>query len=301
MINEKQKSILEVAMKLFSKKGYHATSIQEIAEKSGIAKGSVYNYFSSKEDLLFSILKYYHDILFEKIVHLDKDPSLPPREMFVKQIQIQLEEFVKYKDYFHMHMREQAGEMKEGMREYFFKMRAQLHNWYEVRLRQMYGPEIEPHIYDCIAILSGMIREYMFYIISENIAIKVDELAQFLVHRIDGIVKSFDVSPTTILNKTLMNEYMKSSCAGQSTKARLLSLCNDMKKTCDDLIPNEPYFEKASSSIDALIEELEQDHSEPRIIIIEGLLLMIEQFNIDALHPCITEFRTILPSLTNTH
>lgn len=39
----KKEQIIEVAMKLFAKKGYHATSMQEIAEHSQLAKGSLYN------------------------------------------------------------------------------------------------------------------------------------------------------------------------------------------------------------------------------------------------------------------
>lgn len=39
-MNEKHKLIIDKSVELFAEKGYHATSVQEIAEKCGIAKGS---------------------------------------------------------------------------------------------------------------------------------------------------------------------------------------------------------------------------------------------------------------------
>ncbi|MCY0888617.1 MAG: TetR/AcrR family transcriptional regulator [Alicyclobacillaceae bacterium] len=48
-------SILAAAGALFSRKGYHGTTIREIAEARGILSGSLYAHISSKEDLLFEI------------------------------------------------------------------------------------------------------------------------------------------------------------------------------------------------------------------------------------------------------
>jgi AcrR family transcriptional regulator len=48
--------ILNAALELFAKNGFHATSISQIAEKAGISKGLMYNYFKSKDDLLKNII-----------------------------------------------------------------------------------------------------------------------------------------------------------------------------------------------------------------------------------------------------
>lgn len=48
---------METAMELFAHKGYYTTSINQIAESAGIAKGLLYNYFKSKEDLLTTIIE----------------------------------------------------------------------------------------------------------------------------------------------------------------------------------------------------------------------------------------------------
>jgi len=53
---EKIGLIKNSALKLFAENGYESTSIAQIAKDAGISKGLMYNYFSSKEDLLKEIL-----------------------------------------------------------------------------------------------------------------------------------------------------------------------------------------------------------------------------------------------------
>lgn len=47
---------MDVALELFGTYGYHSTSISKIAREAGISKGLMYNYFESKEDLLYGII-----------------------------------------------------------------------------------------------------------------------------------------------------------------------------------------------------------------------------------------------------
>ena len=51
-MNRTKRKIFEISMDLFAKKGYDATSIEEITSVVGIAKGTLYYHFSSKEEIL---------------------------------------------------------------------------------------------------------------------------------------------------------------------------------------------------------------------------------------------------------
>lgn len=56
-IREQRKGqILDTALELFAHEGYFTTSISRIAQKAGISKGLMYNYFESKEDLVIVII-----------------------------------------------------------------------------------------------------------------------------------------------------------------------------------------------------------------------------------------------------
>jgi len=51
----KYDEIAQAAIRLFNEKGYHATSVQDIADEVGLQKGSLYHYIASKEELLLQI------------------------------------------------------------------------------------------------------------------------------------------------------------------------------------------------------------------------------------------------------
>src|SRR5947208_16917688 len=65
----RQAEVTEAAIEIFWQKGYRAASIQDVAEKVGVLKGSLYYYIESKEDLLWRIIEDVHhewrDILDE--------------------------------------------------------------------------------------------------------------------------------------------------------------------------------------------------------------------------------------------
>lgn len=53
----RDEEVLAAAIDVMSERGYAATSIQEVADRVGVLKGSLYHYFSSKEELLARILE----------------------------------------------------------------------------------------------------------------------------------------------------------------------------------------------------------------------------------------------------
>ena len=55
--------IFEEAIELFSRKGFNGVSIREITRQTGIKESSLYNHFTSKDDLLKNIFDYYQDII----------------------------------------------------------------------------------------------------------------------------------------------------------------------------------------------------------------------------------------------
>lgn len=53
--SERRKEILDAAVALFSEKGFNETTVQDIAAKSGVATGTVYLYFPSKDHILLAL------------------------------------------------------------------------------------------------------------------------------------------------------------------------------------------------------------------------------------------------------
>jgi TetR/AcrR family fatty acid metabolism transcriptional regulator len=65
---EKEILIFQVTWKLFSNKAFHDIKISEIAKLAGIGKGTVYEYFKSKEDLVHQMIIYNLENSHEKII-----------------------------------------------------------------------------------------------------------------------------------------------------------------------------------------------------------------------------------------
>lgn len=63
----KRESIIQAALQLFSRNGFHKTTIPDIAAKLQMSVGNLYNYFSSKDILAQEIIKYTSEALGEKI------------------------------------------------------------------------------------------------------------------------------------------------------------------------------------------------------------------------------------------
>ena len=83
----KKKLILETAFYLFATEGFYPTSISKIANKAGISKGLIYNYFSSKEELIIEIVFDGIDRLM-KFFDPNRDGKLTKEELkfFIEEI-----------------------------------------------------------------------------------------------------------------------------------------------------------------------------------------------------------------------
>jgi TetR/AcrR family fatty acid metabolism transcriptional regulator len=72
----KRRRILEAAVKVFARKGYFSSRVAEIARRAGVADGTVYLYFDSKDDVLACV---FEEVMEEHLAQARRDlPTLPP-------------------------------------------------------------------------------------------------------------------------------------------------------------------------------------------------------------------------------
>lgn len=67
LVEERRSKIVEAAVKLFIHKGFHATTTREIARSSGVSVGLLYEYISSKEDILYLVCESIHGEMGEQL------------------------------------------------------------------------------------------------------------------------------------------------------------------------------------------------------------------------------------------
>ena len=77
-VGNKEKAILEAAIKIFAQQGYHKAKISSIAEHAGIATGSVYLYYKNKEAILLTIFNKLWSGLTEDLRNIVKRTDIDP-------------------------------------------------------------------------------------------------------------------------------------------------------------------------------------------------------------------------------
>ena len=70
---QRRAEILEAALKLYSSKGFHDTTMEEVANAAGVAKGTIYLYFQSKEHLLLALKRDFMQGLTDAVAGLVAD------------------------------------------------------------------------------------------------------------------------------------------------------------------------------------------------------------------------------------
>jgi AcrR family transcriptional regulator len=79
MITREQ--IYTAAAQIFSEKGYHATSMQDIAEAVGRKKASLYHHIASKQEILLALLDQAMDLVIEQVSTAIEAEAPPPEKL----------------------------------------------------------------------------------------------------------------------------------------------------------------------------------------------------------------------------
>ena len=78
---ESRRAIIAAALELFAKKGFSATTTEQIARKAKVSKGLIFNHFPSKQEILLAIINEEFDRLLP--VLQESTDGHPPKERFV--------------------------------------------------------------------------------------------------------------------------------------------------------------------------------------------------------------------------
>lgn len=185
---DKKQELMDVAMHLFSLKGFAQTSVQEIAQAAGISKGAFYKHYESKDSLFIELLKRHQDELTAELAASSFEGATDSKEAFKGKLQLEIKQTLDNKEFFLMVFKDFPKDEASRMMPLFEELRAAQLAVTENSLLDVYGNEIQPFLADLVAILEGIKREYFFILIFENRSVDVHRLASFISGSIDAIV-----------------------------------------------------------------------------------------------------------------
>jgi len=122
-MNKTKNLIFESAIKIFSKSGYRGATMDDIAENAGLAKGTLYYHFASKEEIFNFIVEEGLKILQNQVIEV-QSINITPIEKLIKICRIQLTFLYGYTDFFKIVMSQLWGnenrqdELRQKLRKY---------------------------------------------------------------------------------------------------------------------------------------------------------------------------------------
>ncbi|NRD78974.1 TetR/AcrR family transcriptional regulator [Bacillus sp. BRMEA1] len=183
-----KEEVLKSASKLFKERGFLSTTIQDIAEDCGIAKGSVYKYFPSKEDIFSEVFNQCLNAYFDQVDELTRLPGLSPEEQFLQQIILRFRYFIEYKHIL-VEFTELPIQQDPKFQPLRHKFRGRLIRWHRECLLHVYGEEIHPCLWDLVSIYRAILKEYLFWIVYEEKSLSLEETAKFILDKLNVLVK----------------------------------------------------------------------------------------------------------------
>jgi TetR/AcrR family fatty acid metabolism transcriptional regulator len=79
---DKRRVILDAAVRVFARQGFHTCRVSDIADEAGVAYGLVYHYFSSKEEILDTLFLERWDVMLAAIADADASERSPRDKLY---------------------------------------------------------------------------------------------------------------------------------------------------------------------------------------------------------------------------
>ncbi|MFF2755445.1 TetR/AcrR family transcriptional regulator [Psychrobacillus sp. NPDC058041] len=266
-----RQNIIESATRHFSENGYEATSIQEIADDCGIAKGSLYKFFPSKEDLYIAFHDSQQMAMYTKIEKIRGDATRSLREVFILETECHFEFFLNNK--FIMHDIKKMNTSKGHYAPYFLRLRANHLKYSKESLIRFLGEVICPNIWDLVIMYNGIAREFIFLVLYENKPLNSRNIAVYIADRIEELSECIVQKKTKpILQNSLMDNYMQYEIAEKSIPVEEYRtyLLGNLLSTVKELPITNFRKTELNDAIALLQEELTKEA--PKSILIHALL-----------------------------
>jgi AcrR family transcriptional regulator len=126
---QRRGELLSAALRVFTERGYHNTRVSDLIEAAGVARGTFYLYFDSKQAIFHELLD---ELLLEirgNMVGVDMSPTAPPvRDQILRNVRNTFEAFQAEPELAMLVLREAVGldeEADRKLREFY----DQLHSW----------------------------------------------------------------------------------------------------------------------------------------------------------------------------
>jgi AcrR family transcriptional regulator len=162
LTQKRRKHILDVATRVFSKKGFAGTQVDEVADRAGLGKGTVYRYFKDKKELFFSVVdRGMEDLKNSVLEEMAKEEK--PLDKIKKAIETYLSYFEKNSNLISILIHEQSEFQKRIQKRYFDRYYEHINRMEEVFHQGIANGKIKKiDVKGAIGILTNMLNGLVY-------------------------------------------------------------------------------------------------------------------------------------------
>jgi AcrR family transcriptional regulator len=160
--DQREADIKKAALKIFSAKGYHRSTMAEIAVEAGYGKGTIYWYWKSKEDLYFALISDLHNEILE-LVDGARERTESALEQMAYVANGMVDIYYRNRDYCKLSWRMRAEELQafspqhvQGLHDYVTRTRASLEEILKEAKKDGFFPGLDPYYLSCLIL--GMVE-----------------------------------------------------------------------------------------------------------------------------------------------
>lgn len=275
-MNDRKQSVINTAHELFIEKGYQATSIQDILDESGISKGTFYNYFQSKGELLIAIFKSIHNDLEKDRNNLLIGQDRSDIEIFIKQIELQM--YFKKKNKLFSLFEEVFVSNDADLKQFIKQAQLMQLGWYYNRLIDIFGEERKPYLLDCTIMFLGLLHyNFQYHFREYEESVKIHQVIRYSVNRLVKMVGEVSEADEQLFDPSLIEKWLPGSKnPNHGIKCELIESVSRFKKIIDKKLPlDEAGQMKHFELLDFIQEELLHSR-QPRKFLIESALYSLK-------------------------
>lgn len=192
--SSKRELILATAKALFIEKGFRGTTISGIAEDAGIAKGSVYSYFTGKLDIVKALFIQTDEKSQQAVNNLLTKNQTTGSELLEQYLICEFQEVLNERSFIQMFLTDESIVMDTDIMAVLKECRINYHLSQQKVLIKAYGDSITPWIYDIVSLVNGLLQEYSIYLTLDDANFSIKRCAHLISFVVDSAIKALNTS-----------------------------------------------------------------------------------------------------------
>src|SRR5699024_687545 len=151
-------SVLQAAAELLQARSVNNTTVQDIIQAAGIAKGAFYQHFESKDALILTLVNQLHDDILHAATPLASEHTGSPLEWLQSTISAELKVSTNYQKLLHAVAIEFPPNSTGAVPETIDNFHRRLYAWHKRILAEAFGARVDAYLDDLVFVLVGSIN-----------------------------------------------------------------------------------------------------------------------------------------------